>query len=208
LRQFLLRTILDHDAQRGGLPLEVTLFFERRKREVLLSSRGVLLLVALVVAVTALGIVGVLRAVSAAPDHSADKPNGDDARTLTVLAEVREQKVVDTGPQGPSQGDMRVVHTTLYNAEGTKKIGRHDQFCVLTDPGKKVQMTECVRTYTLPGGEIDSEGVSARSTLNDSQKPGGSDAITGGTGKYAGVGGEVRFGSRGDYVVQTFHFTD
>jgi hypothetical protein len=103
---------------------------------------------------------------------------------------------------------MRIVHTTLYNAEGTKRIGRHDQFCVLTDPGKKVQMTECVRTYTLPGGEIDSEGVSARSTLNDSQKPGGTDAITGGTGEYAGVGGEVRFGSRGDYVVQTFRFTD
>jgi hypothetical protein len=175
---------------------------------VLLSSRAVLLLVALVVAVTVLGIVGVLRAVSAAPDHGADKPNGGEARTLTVLAEIRQQKVVDTGPPGPSQGDMRVVHTTLYNAEGTKRIGRHDQFCVLTDPGKKVQMTECVRTYTLPGGEIDSEGVSARSTLNDSQKPGGTDGITGGTGEYAGVGGEVRFGSRGDYVVQTFRFTD
>jgi hypothetical protein len=79
---------------------------------------------------------------------------------------------------------------------------------VLTDPGKKVQMTECVRTYTLPGGEISSEGVSARLTLNDSQKPGGTDAITGGTGKYAGVGGEVRFGSRGNYVVQTFRFTN
>ena len=148
----------------------------------LLSSRAVLLLVALVVAVTVLGIVGVLRAVSAAPDHGADKPNGGEARTLTVLAKIRQQKVVDAGPQGPSQGDMRVVHTTLYNAKGTKKIGRHDQFCVLTDPGKKVQMTECVRTYTLPGGEISSEGVSARLTLNDSQKPGGTDAISGGTG--------------------------
>ena len=177
--------------------------------EVLLSRRAVLLLVALVAAVTVLGIIGVLRAVSASPDHSAHKlKDGGEARTLTVLAEIRQQKVVDTGPQGPSQGDMRIVHTTLYNAKGTKRIGRHDQFCVLTDPGKKVQMTECVRTYTLPGGEIDSEGVSARSTLNDSQKPGGTDAISGGTGKYAGVGGEVRFGSRGDYVVQTFRFTD
>ena len=174
----------------------------------LLSNKGTFLLVALVVAVTVLGIMGVLRAVSAAPNHGAHNPNGGEARTLTVLAKIRQQKVVDVGPQGPSQGDMRVVHTTLYNAEGTKRIGRHDQFCVLTDPGKKVQMTECVRTYTLPGGEIDSQGVSARSTLNDSQKPGGTDAITGGTGKYAGVGGEVRFGSRGDYVVQTFRFTE
>jgi hypothetical protein len=131
-----------------------------------LSNRGALLLVALVVTVTVLGIIGVLRAVSAAPDQSAHKPNGGEARSRTVLAEIRQQKVVDVGPQEPSQGDMRVVHTTLYNAKGTKRIGRHDQFCVLTDPGKKVQMTECVRTYTLPGGEIDSEGVSARSTLN------------------------------------------
>ena len=69
-------------------------------------------------------------------------------------------------------------------------------------------MTECVRTNTLPGGEINSESVSARSTLNDSQKSGGTDAISGGTGEYIGVQGEVRFGSRKNKVVQTFHFTD
>jgi hypothetical protein len=175
---------------------------------VVLSRRVVPLLVALVVAVTLLGIIGILRAVSATPNESADKPNGSEARTLTVLAKIRDEKVVDVGPQGPSQGDMRVVNTSLYNATGTKRIGRHDQFCVLTDPGEKTQMTECVRTYTLPGGEINSEGVSTRSTLNDSQKPGGTDAISGGTGEYVGVRGEVRFGSRGNKVVQTFHFTD
>jgi hypothetical protein len=175
---------------------------------VVLSRRVAPLLVALVVAVAVLGIIGILRAVSATPNDSADEPNGSEARTLTVLAKIRDEKVVDVGPQGPSQGDMRVVNTSLYNASGTKRIGRHDQFCVLTDPGKKAHMTECVRTYTLPGGEINSEGVSARSTLSDSQKPGGTDAISGGTGEYIGVRGEVRFGSRGNKVVQTFHFTD
>jgi hypothetical protein len=175
---------------------------------VVLSRRATPLLLALVVAVTVLGIIGVLRAVSATPNDSANRTNGSEARTLTVLAKIRDEKVVDVGPQGPSQGDMRVVNTTLYNATGTKRIGRHDQFCVLTDPGEKTQMTECVRTYTLPGGEINSEGVSARSTLNDSQKPGGSDAISGGTGEYVGVRGEVRFGSRGNKVIQIFHFTD
>jgi hypothetical protein len=174
----------------------------------MLSRRVVPLLVALVVAVTVLGIIGVLRAVSAMPNNGADKPNGSEARTLTVLAKIRQEKVVDVGPQGPSQGDMRVVNTSLYNATGTNRIGRHDQFCVLTDPGEKTQMTECIRTYTLPGGEINSEGVSTRSTLNDSQKPGGTDAISGGTGEYVGVRGEVRFGSRGNKVIQTFHFTD
>jgi hypothetical protein len=175
---------------------------------VVFSRRGAPLLVTLVVAVTVLGIIGVLRAVSATPTDDADKPNGSEARTLTVLAKIRQEKVIDVGPQGPSQGDMRVVNTSLYNATGTKRIGRHDQFCVLTDPGEKTQMTECIRTYTLPGGEINSEGVSTRSTLNDSQKPGGTDAISGGTGEYVGVQGEVRFGSRGKNVTQTFHFTD
>jgi hypothetical protein len=175
---------------------------------VVLSRRVVPLLVALIVAVTLLGIIGILRAVSATPNESTDKPNGSEARTLTVLAKIHQEKVVDVGPQGPSQGDMRVVNTSLYNATGTKRIGRHDQFCVLTDPGEKSQMTECVRTYTLPGGEINSEGVSTRSTLNDSQKSGGADAISGGTGEYIGVQGEVRFGSRGNKVIQTFHFTD
>jgi hypothetical protein len=173
-----------------------------------LSRRATPLLLALAVAVTVLGIIGVLKAVSATPNDSADKPNGSEAPTLTVLAKIRNEKVVDVGPQGPSQGDMRIVNTTLYNAAGTKRIGRHDQFCVLTDPGEKAQMTECVRTYTLPGGEINSEGVSTRSTLNDSQKSGGTDAISGGTGEYVGVRGEVRFGSRGNKVIQTFHFTD
>jgi hypothetical protein len=172
------------------------------------SRRVVPLLLALMVAVTVFGIIGVLRAVSATPNHNADKPNGSEARTLTVLAKIRDEKVVDVGPQGPSQGDMRVVNTSLYNATGTKRVGRHDQFCVLTDPGEKTQMTECVRTYTLPGGEINSEGVSTRSTLNDSQKPGGTDAISGGTGEYIGVRGEVRYGTRGNKVIQTFHFTD
>jgi hypothetical protein len=175
---------------------------------VVLSRRVAPLLVALVVAVTLLGITGILRAVSATPNHNADKADGSEARTLTVLAKIRQEKVVDVGPQGPSQGDMRVVNTSLYNATGTKRIGRHDQFCVLTDPGEKTQMTECVRTYTLPGGEINSEGVSTRSTLKDSQKSGGTDAISGGTGEYVGVRGEVSFGSRGNKVVQTFHFTD
>jgi hypothetical protein len=174
---------------------------------VVLSRRVSVILVAVVVVVMALGIIGVLRAVSASPNNDHDH-NNDKGRTLTVLAKIREEKVVDVGPQGTSHGDMRVVNTSLYNATGTKRIGRHDQFCVLTDPGEKAHMTECVRTYTLPGGEIHSEGVSARSTLSEPQNPGGTDAISGGTGKYVGVRGEVRFVARGNKVISTFHVTD
>ena len=155
--------------------------------------------------VLALGI-GLLGAVPASPTDN--HHNNEKGRTLTVLTKPREEKVLDMGPQGPSQGDMRVVNSSLYNASGKEIVGRHDQFCVLTDPGEKVQMTECVRTYTLAGGEINSSGVSVRSTLNEPQNSGGIDAISGGTEEYAGVRGEVRFGIRGNKVISTFHFVE
>ena len=36
----------------------------------------------------------------------------------------------------------------------------------------------------------------------------GADAVTGGTGKYAGVRGEVRVQTRENKVITTFHFVD
>jgi predicted secreted Zn-dependent protease len=79
---------------------------------VLLSRRvSVLLLGALVLVVMALvGIMGVLRAVSASPE-TADKEHGN---TITVSTKTGGIKVVDLGAQGPSQGDMRVFSVTLY----------------------------------------------------------------------------------------------
>ena len=175
-----------------------------------LSRRVWVLLMALVVAVTALGIMGVLRAVSASPDnkdHTTDKGSS----TLTVLTKTREERVVDLGPQGPSHGDMRVVNAPLYNESGKQRIGRLDLFCVTTDPAdepsEKAHMAECTYTYTLPGGEISVQGVSAFPKLSE-RPPRGVDAISGGTGKYAGVRGEVRFETRGNKFISTFHFID
>ena len=86
----------------------------------LLSRRvSVLLLGALVLVVMALGITGVLRAVSASPE-TADKEHGN---TLTVLTKTGGIKVVDLGAQGPSHGDMRVFSVTLYNEAERRKSG-------------------------------------------------------------------------------------
>jgi hypothetical protein len=175
---------------------------------VVLSRRRVWVpLMALVVGVMALGIVGVLRAVSASPDNKNHNTDSEGRSTLTVVAKIGEEKVVDLAPQGPSQGDLRVVNSSLYNATGTKRIGRYDQFCVLTDPGEKAHMTECVRTLTLPGGEISIQGVTARSTLSEPSST-AVDAISGGTGKYAGVQGELHFSSGGNKPIATLHFID
>jgi hypothetical protein len=61
--------------------------------------------------------------------------------------------------------------------------------------------------YTLPDGEISAEGVSIRPSLFEHPAT-NADALSGGTEKYAGVRGEVRFVARGNKVISTFHFID
>jgi hypothetical protein len=160
--------------------------------------------------VLALGIIGVRGTVGSASPNNANDHN-DKEHTLTVLTKNREARVVDLSPQGVSQGDMRVVNAPLYNESGTRKIGRFDQFCVLTDPAdkpdEKDEMTECVYTYTLPDGEISAEGLSTHPSLFKHPVR-NADALSGGTEKYAGVRGEVRFVARANKVISTFHFID
>jgi len=139
----------------AGLPLAPSLLREEEYRKVVLSTRRrvPVLLVAMGV-VVALGI-GLWGAVgSASPDEGVHNDKG--RANLTVVTKTREEKVVALGPQGPSQGDMRVVNAPLYDESAKERIGRIDLFCVLTDPAdrpnEKTQMTECTSTYTVPGG--------------------------------------------------------
>ena len=119
---------------------------------------SVLLLVALVVVVVVMalvGIMGVLRAVSASPETAANAKAR--STTLTVLAKTRKVRIVDLEPPDASHGDMCVVNAPLYNESATKKVGRLDAFCAVTDPAdepnEKAHMAECTKTFTLPGGE-------------------------------------------------------
>ena len=163
--------------------------------------------VLLVVAMVVLGI-GLLGTVGSASPK--DNEEGNKGRTLTVLTKTPEIEGVDLDPQGPTHGDIRVTNAPLYNATGAKRIGRLDLFCVITDPAdesaEKAHIAECTKTFTLPGGEISSQGVEVYPELS-APAPGG-DAITGGTGKYAGVRGEQRFEPRATKVINTFHFID
>ncbi len=176
-----------------------------------LSRRVWVLLMALVVAVTALGIMGVLRAVSASPDNKDHNTDSEGRSTLTVLTKTREIKVVDLGPRGTSQGDIRAVNAPIYNESGKQRIGRLDLFSVLTDPAdepnEKAHMAEVTATYTLSGGEISAQGVRAYPELSGLPAR-GVDGITGGTEKYAGVRGEVNVDTRGNKVIITFQFID
>jgi hypothetical protein len=102
-----------------------------------------------------------------------------------------------------------VANAPLYDESGKQRIGRLDLFCVVTDPAdepnEKAHMTECTYTYTLPGEEISAQSVRAYPELSGLPSR-GIDAISGGTGKYAGVRGEVHIDTRGTKVIHTFHF--
>src|SRR5215208_8005409 len=183
------------------------LFREEEYRKVVLSRTVVLFVV-----VMALGIIGVLGAVSSASPSTNDDHNDSEGRsTLTVLTKTAEEKVVDLGAAGLSQGDMRVVNAPLYNESGKEKVGRLDLFCVVTDPAdessEKAHMAQCTFTYTLAGGEISAQGVDAFPELPGIPSK-SVDAISGGTEDYAGVGGEVRFEPRANKVISTFHFIE
>ena len=178
---------------------------------VLSRTRGTVLLVALGVVVVALGIMGVLRAVSASPKGNDNDHNNDSEgrSTLTVMTKTRELEVLDLGAQGATRGDMRVVNAPIYNESGKHKVGRLDQYCVTTDPAdepsEKAHMAECTDTLTLPGGEISVQGVRSYPKLSGLPSR-GVEAISGGTGKYAGVRGEVVLETRAKKVIATFHF--
>ena len=168
--------------------------------------------VLLVVMVLALGIIGVLGAVgSASPNNSDDDHRNDKGHsTLTVVGKNPENKVLDLGAQGPSQGDIRVTNAPLYDESGKERIGHFDLLCAITDPAdessEKAHIAECTKTFTLPGRQISVQGVEAYPKLSGLAP--GVNAISGGTGKYAGVRGEQRFELRGNKVIDTFHFID
>jgi hypothetical protein len=172
---------------------------------VLLGRRVLIVLSMVVLVALAIGVVG---AVSASPDD--EKDNSKKSRTLTVATKTPEIKLVDLGPQGPTQGDAVVQNAPLYNATGKERIGRFDLFCAVTDPAdesaEKAHMAQCTKTFTLPGGEISVQGREAYPDELSARPTPGEDAITGGTGKYAGVRGEQRFEPRRTKGINTFHF--
>ena len=167
--------------------------------------------VVLFVVVMALGIIGILGTVSSASPKGNDDDHNDKGSSLTVSTKTVQEKVLDLGAADLSQGDMRVVNAPVYNESGKEKVGRLDLFCVVTDPAdessEKAHMAECTFTYTLAGGEISAQGVDAFPEIPGPPSK-SVDAISGGTEDYAGVRGEVRFETRGNKVISTFHFID
>ena len=107
---------------------------------------------------------------------------------LAVVERAANDVVTDTGVSGDTVGDILTFANEVYDEANTTKVGTDNGWCVRTVVGKA---WECFWTMSLADGQITVEGPfmdAGDSTL----------AVTGGTGAYAGVGGEMKLHARDD----------
>lgn len=108
-------------------------------------------------------------------------------KTFKVEADITQLAQLDLGPAGWGQGDEFVFHRDLVKHGET--IGHDGGVCtatfVTTDAAPQYQ---CAVTLVLPKGQIATQGLLE---IADPASFTGTAAITGGTGAYANVRGEV-----------------
>jgi hypothetical protein len=128
----------------------------------------------------ALGVLGVSPAVSAAKSHD---------RTITIKArsQIDQVQVVDNAPAGDSPGDVLVFTERLFDSH-RRPIGSDAASCVRLFDATSL----CTGTYKLPGGRVMVQLLQPGPTGTYDQ------AVTGGTGRFAGARGTVRVAQRPD----------
>ena len=142
-------------------------------------------------AAIALLLVGVLATVRDGAAPAAAK------ESITVIEHATTDAVVDLGEEGDTVGDTLVFANEVYDADDASVVGTSTGSCVRTVVGKA---WECTWTNSLADGSIVVQGP----FYDD-----GSDsvlAITGGTGDYAGVNGELHLKARDGGAKYEFTF--
>ena len=108
-------------------------------------------------------------------------------RTITVIEHATTDITTDTGAKGDSVGDILTFANEVFDAADATKVGTDNGYCLRTVTGAGAAY-ECNWTTFLDGGQITVEGPffdAKESTL----------AITGGTGRYRHVRGEMELKS-------------
>ena len=116
--------------------------------------------------------------------------------TIHVVEHAITDTVVDIGPKGDSRGDILAFANPVFDEADKKQVGSDNGHCIRTIPGKAY---ECFWTVFLPAGQITVEGPffdNADSLL----------AITGGTGVYQDVRGQMKLHARGNPVGSEYDF--
>ena len=101
--------------------------------------------------------------------------------SLTLIEHVTDEQVVDLGEEGDSVGDALVFSNELYDDQNVNLVGRSHGSCVRTVVGES---WDCTFTNTLENGSL----VVTGPFYDDGR---GTFAVTGGTGDYAGAGGQM-----------------
>ena len=112
--------------------------------------------------------------------------DGAEMKTLKVVERAATDVVTDLGEKGDSVGDVLTFHNLIFDEKNENQIGTNQGWCIRTEVGKS---WECFWTLILGDGQITVEGPfydAADSVL----------AVTGGTGAYASVSGEMTLHSR------------
>jgi hypothetical protein len=116
--------------------------------------------------------------------------HGDKSQKLRIVAEEIQSEYLDLGTPGPSLGDELVFSETLFKKG--HEVGTSGAVCTVVQAiaPYDVLTYHCVGTLSLKGGQITLQGLIEVQGEDD---PGPFRvAITGGTGKYRGAGGEAK----------------
>lgn len=106
-------------------------------------------------------------------------------RIAVVTRATEINDFVDTGPAGPSPGDLYVFEDQIFKTtKSTTAIGTAPGTCVLIDPAKL--RYQCEITSKLPDGDVSSSGILELRVGTVS-----TGAITGGTGRYRNARGQA-----------------
>ena len=141
---------------------------------------------AFVAAAAAVIVGGGIAAAAPGPDgHTAA------ARRIRLIEVQRSSAQLDLGEKGFSAGDRQTIASDVLTPAG-KKIGRLDDDCAITQTGKAPQAV-CTFVITLPRGEL-TGGFAQNLAGSDAGKR---QAITGGSGAYAGARGQIVAGAEG-----------
>jgi hypothetical protein len=147
------------------------------------------------IALTAAATLGITAAVlPTTTPASAGSPATDPTQlTFRLAARDAETKHIDIGRKGDSIGDHYIAAMTL-RADGAI-AGRLQNDCVVLDNAYEGHL--CSLVLIIKGGQVTLASGGVNKRIPNVGGRGEAFAVTGGTGDYQGVGGELTFGDDG-----------
>lgn len=128
---------------------------------------------------------------------SAASTENCESLSLNLVERPLHDTIVDVGyPGQDSLGDLMIWSNDIYDAANAAKVGDDSGWCIRTRVGKT---WECTFTLTLPDGAINTAG-----SVKDGMDP--VFGVTGGTGAYSGVSGQLIWVSQGQGGLNRFAF--